>query len=114
MITRLAIYFVVGGAIIASTTYFASVGRGFVAAFVATVPTTSLLTFIFTHMEAGNAGVMAYAKGLLYFLPAWLSYALTVVFTLEKIGLVKSLVLGLVIFLALSFVTRLVVKNWMS
>ena len=114
MILRLAIYFVLGGAIVASATYFASVGRGFMAAFVATVPTTSLITFIFTHLEAGDAGVIAYAKGLLYFLPAWLSYALAIVLTVEKIGLVKSLVLGLVVFLVLSLATRLVVKNWLG
>lgn len=112
MITRLAIYFVLGGAIIASVTYFASVGRGFMAAFVATVPTTSMLTFIFTYLEAGNGGIISYAKGLLYFLPAWIVYILTIIFTLERIGIAKSLTLGLVVFLALALVTRVVVKNW--
>ncbi|MBI4287799.1 MAG: DUF3147 domain-containing protein [Chloroflexi bacterium] len=112
MITRLIIYFVLGGAIIASTTYFASVGRGFAAAFVYTVPSTTLLTFIFTYLEAGNAGIIGYAKALLYFLPAWVIYILTVLLTLERIGVVKSLALGLIVFLVLALVTRIVVRNW--
>ena len=111
MIARLAIYFVLGGAIIASITYFASVGRGFMAAFVATVPTTSIITFLFTYLEAGNAGVISYAKGLLYFLPAWTVYILTIIFTLEKIGLAKSLALSFMLFLVLALATELIVKN---
>ena len=112
MITRLAIYFVLGGAIIAAITYFASIGKGFMAAFVATLPSTSIITFIFTYLEGGNQGVVSYAKGLLVFLPAWLGYVSVIIFTLEKIGIAKTLILGLAVFLVLALITHFIVQNW--
>lgn len=62
-------YFMLGGSIVSAVTLLGSQGRGLLAAFVATFPTMTILTFALIHSKAGQAATVDYAKGLLFMTP---------------------------------------------
>lgn len=99
---RLAIYFLIGGITTAITIYLASMGRGTAAAFIATLPVLTVFTFILIYAEAGEDAVLDYARGLIIFTPPWICYVLTVILGVERLGIFKSLGLGVMIYIVLS------------
>ncbi len=99
---RLAIYFLLGGSLTVFTIYLASLGRGTYAAFIATLPLLTVFTFILIYAEGGKETVQEYARGLLVFAPPWLCYVATVMLGVERLGLFKSLGLGVLIYVVLS------------
>ena len=64
---RLIIYFIIGGSVTAITTYFASVGKGILSAFIVTLPLLTALTFILIDAEGGKDVVLNYARRASYF-----------------------------------------------
>ncbi len=103
-IKLLVLYFVIGGAIVAAVTYFGSQSKGMLAAFIAFLPSISLITIITTYLAKGTDAATSYAKGMLLLLPSWVVYIVGVIFLLPRIGLVGSLVVGVVLYLASAFV----------
>ena len=99
---RLVIYFLLGGTVTALTAYFASMGRGMLSAFVTTLPLQTVLGFLIIYAEGGSRTVEEFAKSLLVFTPPWLCYVLIVLLGVNRIGIVKSLVLGVLLFVILS------------
>jgi len=99
---RLVIYFILGGMVTALTAYFASVGRGTLSAFIATLPLLTALSFLLIYAEGGEETVGEYARGLFVFAPPWLCYVATVFFGVERLGIFKSLGLGILIYVLLS------------
>lgn len=99
---RLAIYFLMGGTVTVLTAYFASMGRGTLSAFIATLPLLTALTFLLTYAEGGEETVAEYARGLMIFTPPWLCYVATVLLTSGKIGIFKSVGLGILVYISLS------------
>lgn len=111
---RLALYFVIGGLIISLAVYLVSRGTGWLAGFITLMPSATLLTFLFTYLESGARGSASYARGLLLFAPAWIVYITTVLLTVEKVGIWRSLALGVTSFMLLALTTRLITRGWLD
>ena len=99
---RLVIYFLLGGTVTALTAYFASQGRGMLSAFITTLPLQTVLSFLLIYAEGGGKTVEEYARSLLIFTPPWLCYVSIVLLGVNRIGIVKSLTLGVLVFVILS------------
>ena len=99
---RLAIYFLLGGAVTVLTAYFASQGRGMLSAFITTLPLQTAFSFLLIYAEGGSKTVEEYARSLLIFTPPWLCYVTIVLLGVNRIGVVKSLSLGILLFVILS------------
>ena len=103
---RLVIYFLLGGTVTALTAYLASVGRGTLSTFITTLPLLTILGFLLIYAEGGSHTVEEYARGLLIFTPPWLCYVLIVLLGVNRIGIIKSLSLGVLIFVILSILLQ--------
>jgi len=103
---RLAIYFLIGGSVTALTAYFASQGRGILSAFVTTLPLLTIFSFMVISTEGGSQTVQEYARGLLLFTPPWVCYVLVVMLGTGRLGLIRSLVLGVLVFVLLSLLLQ--------
>ncbi len=99
---RLVIYFLLGGTLTALTAYFASQGRGMLSAFITTLPLQTVFSFLLIYAEGGSKTVEEYAKSLLIFTPPWLCYVAIVLLGVNRIGIAKSLILGVLFFVILS------------
>jgi uncharacterized membrane protein (GlpM family) len=99
---RLVIYFLLGGTVTTLTAYFASQGRGMLSAFITTLPLLTILSFLLIYAEGGSKTVEEYAKSLLIFTPPWLCYVTIVFLGVNRIGIAKSLGMGVLIFVILS------------
>jgi uncharacterized membrane protein (GlpM family) len=99
---RLVVYFLMGGTVTALTAYFASQGRGMLSAFITTLPMLTVFSFLLIYAEGGSKTVEEYAKSLLIFTPPWLCYVTIVLLGVNRIGIVKSLILGVLFFVVLS------------
>jgi uncharacterized membrane protein (GlpM family) len=103
---RLAIYFLLGGAVTVLTAYFASQGRGMLSAFITTLPLQTAFSFLLIYAEGGSKTVEEYTRSLLIFTPPWLCYVTIVLLGVNRIGIVKSLSLGILLFVILSFLLQ--------
>ncbi len=101
----LAAYFVLGGAVIASITYFGSRGQGLMAAFINNLPTITIITLTTIYLRSGAAEATSYFKNILIMLPAWLAYVTSIILLLPRVGLILSLIVGIAIYLGSAFVT---------
>jgi len=70
------LYFLIGGMIVSLVTYFASQAKGLLAAFIATLPIITLITFFTIYFASSQEAVISYAKGLVIMLTPWLIYIL--------------------------------------
>lgn len=103
---RLVLYFILGGSVTAITAYLAGLGRGTLSAFIATLPLLTVLSFLLIYVEGGEDTVQEYARGLLIFTPPWLAYVVTVMLATERLGIFKSLGLGILVYVILSGLSR--------
>ena len=103
---RLAIYFLIGGSVTALTAYFASQGRGILSAFVTTLPLLTIFSFLIISAEVGSQTVQEYARGLLLFTPPWDCYVVVLMLGTGRMGLARSLVLGVALFVLLSLLLQ--------
>ena len=81
------------------------------AAFVATFPTMTALTFALVYSKAGQVATVNYAKGLLLMTPPWIIYVLCLIFLLPKWGFVKSLIAGVLTYMILAGIVSIVMKH---
>lgn len=103
---RLVIYFIIGGSVTALTAYFASQGRGMLSAFITTLPLLTIFSFLVISAEGGSQTVQEYARSLLLFTPPWVCYVLVVLLGTGRMGIIRSLVLGVVLFILLSLLLQ--------
>ncbi len=101
----LSLYFVLGGTIVALVTYFGSQGKGLLAAFVAFFPSITVVTLISIYLTGGVSATVSYFKGMLFLIPAWLLYAVAIIFILPRWGLVPSILVGVAIYVAAALIT---------
>lgn len=101
----LALYFVIGGLVIATVTYFGVQGKSQFAVFIAFLPSTTLITLITIYLAGGTGATVSYAKNMLILLPAWVLYVVGVLFLLPRLGLVVSLLISVAAYLAAAFIT---------
>jgi uncharacterized membrane protein (GlpM family) len=102
-IKMLAVYFVVGGAIVTAVTYFGSHSKSQIAAFIAFLPSISVITLCTIYFASGTAEAVSYAKNMLILLPPWVLYVVGIIFLLPRIGLASSLIVSIVVYLGAAF-----------
>jgi uncharacterized membrane protein (GlpM family) len=101
---ELIVNFIIGGLIVSATTYFGSKGNGFDAAFISLFPSLTVLVFFLIYRSGGEAPVAGYAKNMLYMIPAWLLYVLSVAFLCNRLGLWWSVLIGVTLYMGASYV----------
>lgn len=104
------LHFILGGTIVSVATFIGSQGKGMLAAFVATFPTMTALTFALIYSKAGQIATVNYAKGLLLMTPPWIIYVVCLIFLLPKWGFVKSLIVGVLTYMILAGVVSAITK----
>jgi hypothetical protein len=104
------LYFLFGGIIVSTVTYFASHAKGLLAAFFANLPVITLTTFLMIYFESGQKAVVAYAQGLIIMLFPWLAYIFAVILLTNRIGVISSLLIGLSLYLLLSYLIIIMKK----
>ena len=103
-IKALAAYFVIGGLIVSAVTYFGSQAKSELAAFIAFLPTISVITLCTIYFASGTGAAVFYARSMLTLLPPWLLYVIGVIILLPRIGLAGSLLVSIAAYLAVAFV----------
>ncbi|ADP77825.1 conserved hypothetical protein [Methanothermus fervidus DSM 2088] len=99
---KLIFYFILGGIVVALTTYFGSERRGILAAFIAMFPSVTVLTLLTIYLEAGTDSVISYVKGLLLLTPPWMLYLLSLVYILPRYGFLTAILVGVIIYFSLA------------
>jgi hypothetical protein len=108
-IKLILLYFIIGGTIVATVTYFGSLGRSQVAAFIAFLPSTSLITLCTIYMASGTPSAVSYAKSMLILLPPWVVYVGAVIWLLPRLGLMPTIGISVGAYLILALlIMRLV------
>ena len=106
------LHFILGGTIVSVVTFLGSQGKGMLAAFVATFPTMTALTFALLYSKAGQVATVNYAKGLLFMTPPWIIYVLCLIFLLPRWGFVKSLLVGVLTYMILAGIVSVVARHF--
>lgn len=101
----LPIYFVIGGVIVAAVTYFGSQAKGQLAAFIAFLPSISVITLCTIYFASGTQEAVSYAKSMLILLLPWLLYVIGVILLLPRIGLAGALSVSIAAYLGAAFLT---------
>ncbi len=100
---RYFLYFLLGGTITSTVAYLANNSKGFLAAFIGTLPIASLSTFLIIYFNTGQDAMLSYARGLIIMLFPWVFYVLSVVFLTPRISFFYSLLIGLFLFVLISY-----------
>ncbi len=100
----LILYFIVGGLIVAVTTYYGTRGQGLLAAFISLFPGLTIITFCAIYFQEGSPAVVSYARGMLILLPPWILYVLGIIFLLPRIGLVPTLISSVVTYVVFALI----------
>ena len=101
----LAVYFVLGGTIVTLITYFGVQGKGLLAAFIGFFPSISIVTLFTIYLKSGVGATVSYFKGMLFLIPAWVLYALAMIFILPRWGIMPSVIIGVVLYVAVALLT---------
>jgi uncharacterized membrane protein (GlpM family) len=96
---KYVLYFLLGGTIVSLSTYLGSQGKSFLAAFASTFPAITGATFILIYLNGGNEAVVSYAKNLLWFVPPWIVYVVTMILGIPRIGFWPAMIGSLVLYL---------------
>src|SRR5919109_2181228 len=88
-------YFVLGGLMVSVSTYFGTMGRGFLAAFVSTFPAITGVTIVLIYLNSGTDIAATYAKHLLWLVPAWGSYGCILLVGVPRLGFWVSMTTAL-------------------
>jgi hypothetical protein len=91
------LYFLFGGIITSTVTYFANTSRGLFAAFIGTLPAITISTFLLIYFNAGQPAVLAYAKSLIIMIIPWMVFILSVILLAPKVNFILSLIIGLLL-----------------
>lgn len=96
---KYVLYFLLGGTIVSVSTYLGSQGKSFLAAFASTFPAITGATFILIYLNGGNDAIVSYAKNLLWFVPPWVVYVVTMILGIPRIGFWPAMIGSLVLYL---------------
>jgi hypothetical protein len=98
-VVKYAVYFLLGGTIVSVSTYLGSQGKSFLAAFASTFPAITGATFILIYLNGGNEAIVSYAKNLLWFVPPWTIYVVSMIAGIPSFGFWPSMIGSLVLYL---------------
>ena len=96
---KYAVYFLLGGTIVSVSTYLGSQGKSFLAAFASTFPAITGATFILIYLNGGNEAIVSYAKNLLWFVPPWIVYVITMILGIPQVGFWPAMIGSVVLYL---------------
>lgn len=100
------LYFLVGGIIVSTVSYFGGAKRSLLSSFIAMMPALSIITATLIHRQAGVDATVSYAKGLVFFSPAWFCYIVAFIYLLPRVGLWKAVVMSVSVYFVVAFLTR--------
>jgi hypothetical protein len=101
----LSLYFFLGGTIVALVTYFGSQGKGLLSAFIAFFPSITIVTLLSIYFTSGVGATVSYLKGGLFLIPAWILYAVAMIFILPRWGLVPSILISIGLYVGVALIT---------
>ena len=102
-IKMVLLYFVIGGVVVSAITYLGSTAKSQLAAFLAFLPSVSVITLCGIYFGGGIQPAVSYAKSMLVMLPSWVLYVIGVIFLLPRIGLVGSLIISVAVYVGTAF-----------
>lgn len=100
----------IGGAVIAGTTWIAEYFDPRLGGIISNIPSATIIGLLIIDSVLGEKGAVLYAKGVVIGNIPWFGYILSVILLTQRIGLVKSLTIGIVIWLLLVPVTWRIFK----
>lgn len=98
---ELLIRFLIGGTVIAGTTWIAEYFDPKLGGIIANIPSATILSLLIINSALGEKGAVLFAKGVVIGNIPWYGYIIAVILLTQRIGLVKSLVVGMLIWLLL-------------
>lgn len=98
-LAKYALYFLLGGTIVSLSTYLGSQGRSFLAAFASTFPAITGATFVLIYLNGGNDAIVSYAKNLLWFVPPWIAYVVSMIAGVPRFGFWPAMIGSLALYL---------------
>ncbi len=108
MYHELLIRFAIGGAVIAGTTWIAEYFDPKLGGIIATLPSATIVTLLIVSSAIGEKAAVDFAKGIVLGNIPWFAYIFAVILLTQRIGLAKSLAVGLLIwFLLVPVASRL-------
>ena len=107
---KYVLYFLLGGIIVSASTYLGSQGRSFLAAFVSTFPAITGATFVLIYLNSGNDAIVSYAKNLLWFVPPWVIYVVSMIAGVPRFGFWPAMIGSLVLYLSGVGLVKLVLR----
>ena len=96
---KYTVYFLLGGTIVSVSTYLGSQGKSFLAAFASTFPAITAATFVLIYLNGGNEAIVSYAKSLLWFVPPWVVYVITMILGVPQVGFWPAMIGSLALYL---------------
>ena len=94
------LYFLLGGTVVSVSTYLGSQGKSFLAAFASTFPAITGATFILIYLNGGSESLVGYAKHLLWFVPPWMVYVITMILGVPRIGFWPAMALSMTLYIS--------------
>jgi len=107
---KYAMYFLLGGTIVSVSTYLGSQGKSFLAAFASTFPAITGVTFVLIYLNSGNDAIVSYAKNLLWFVPPWIVYVISMIAVVPRVGFWPAMVGSLALYLGCVGAVKLALK----
>lgn len=96
---KYTLYFLLGGTIVSLSTYLGSQGKSFLAAFASTFPAITGATFVLIYVNGGNDAIVSYAKNLLWFVPPWMVYVLSMIAGVPRFGFWPAMIGSLTLYM---------------
>jgi len=107
---KYTVYFLLGGTIVSVSTYLGSQGKSFLAAFASTFPAITGATFVLIYLNGGNEAIVSYAKNLLWFVPPWVVYVITMILGVPRLGFWPAMIGSLLLYIGSVGVVKMVLK----
>jgi hypothetical protein len=104
------LYFLLGGTIVSVSTYLGSQGKSFLAAFASTFPAITGATFILIYLNGGSESLVGYAKNLLWFVPPWIVYVITMILGVPRVGFWPAMALSMTLYFGCIGLLKLAIR----
>jgi hypothetical protein len=109
-LAKYAVYFLLGGTLVSVSTYFGAQGKSFLAAFVSTFPAITGATFVLLYLNGGTEHLVSYAKQLLWFVPPWLVYVVSMIIGVPRLGFWPAMVGSLAVYMGFVGLLKLAIR----
>lgn len=107
---KYGVYFLLGGTIVSLSTYLGSQGRSFLVAFASTFPAITGATFLLIYLNGGADSLVGYAKNLLWFVPPWIVYVVSMIIGVPRLGFWLGAAMSLTLYMMCIAVLRVAIR----